>query len=162
MVQKLNRNWLSVQNEEFEKFWSELLKIPKSLPFNGLLLIKVYNVWAKKSIEDLCLMVLNIGAKFKGKLLALSKMTYHDISQLKNKAPHFSSFFFFFSLCIFLKVISQFCISKWPVRRKLFSKLLWLFQLGIFVIFAIYLASICILLLPLLRIFLWEIRFKEQ
>ena len=31
-------------------------------------LIKVYNVWAKKSTEKLCLMALKIDAKFEGKL----------------------------------------------------------------------------------------------
>ena len=41
---------LSVQNwhEEFDKFWSEHSKILKTLHFNGLFLIKVYNIWAKK------------------------------------------------------------------------------------------------------------------
>ena len=38
---------------------------------SGLLLNKVYNVWAKKSIEKFCLMALNIGATFEGKLLLL-------------------------------------------------------------------------------------------
>ena len=43
--------------------------IRKSQKFTlGLLLTKVYNVWAKKSSEELCLMALKIDAKFKGKL----------------------------------------------------------------------------------------------
>ena len=40
----------------------------KNLHFNGLLLNKVYNVLAKKSIEELCLMALNIGTTFDGKM----------------------------------------------------------------------------------------------
>ena len=39
----------------------------KNLHYNMLLLTKVYNVWAK-STEELCLMVLNIDAKFEGTL----------------------------------------------------------------------------------------------
>ena len=38
---------------------------------------KVYNVWAKKSIEELCLMALKIDAKFEGKL-ALSFQKWHE------------------------------------------------------------------------------------
>ena len=56
---------LSVQNwrEEFDEFWAELSKISQIFS----LVIKVYNVWAKKSIEEQ-LMVLKIDAKFEGKL----------------------------------------------------------------------------------------------
>ena len=61
---------LSVQNwhEEFGKFLAWALKNLKNLRFNRLLLTNVYNVWAKKSIEELCLMALKIDAKFEGKL----------------------------------------------------------------------------------------------
>ena len=40
----------------------------KKLHVNRLPLLKVYSVWAKKSTEELCLMALNIDAKFEGKL----------------------------------------------------------------------------------------------
>ena len=40
---------------------------PKNLHFNRLLLTKVYNFWAKKSIEELCLMAPKTDAKFEGK-----------------------------------------------------------------------------------------------
>ena len=151
MVQKLNSNWLSVQNwhEEFDKFWPEHLKISKIFTLKGCFWPK-YIMFEPKKVQRIYvwwywILVQNV----KEKWLAPSKVTYHDIFQLKNKAPHFSSSFFFFLLCIFLKIISQFCISQWSVRRKVFDKLLWLFQLGVFVIFAICLASICILLPPL-------------
>ena len=41
---------LSFQNwhNQFDKFLSQVLKNLKNLHFNGLLLVKVYNVWAKK------------------------------------------------------------------------------------------------------------------
>ena len=36
----------------------------KNLHFNGLVLTKVHNVWAKKSTEELCLIALKTDAKF--------------------------------------------------------------------------------------------------
>ena len=44
------------------------LKKLKNLHFNGLLLTKVYNIWARKSKEELCLMALNTEAKFQWKM----------------------------------------------------------------------------------------------
>ena len=60
----------SVQNwhEECEKLWPRALENLKTLHLNGLLLIKVYNVLAKKATEELCLMALRIYTKFEGKL----------------------------------------------------------------------------------------------
>ena len=46
---------------------SRALKNLRNLHFNGLLL-KVYNVWAKKGTEELCFMILKSDAKFEGKL----------------------------------------------------------------------------------------------
>ena len=40
----------------------------KTLLFNGLLLTKVYNVWAKISTEELCLVAQTADPKFEGKL----------------------------------------------------------------------------------------------
>ena len=48
---------------------TQALENLKNLHFNGLLLNKVYNVWAKKSIEELCLMALNTDIKLEGKLI---------------------------------------------------------------------------------------------
>ena len=45
----------------------------ENLHFNELLLTKVYNVWAKESTEELCLMALNIDEKFEGKLTCAFK-----------------------------------------------------------------------------------------
>ena len=42
---------------------------------------KVYNVWAKKSTEELCLMALKIDAKFEGKLTWAFK---NDMRNLEN------------------------------------------------------------------------------
>ena len=63
--------YLSVQN------WHEFMDLTnltralgnvKNLHFNGQLLTKVYNTWAKKSTEELCFMALKIDAKFEAKL----------------------------------------------------------------------------------------------
>ena len=40
----------------------------KILHFNMLLLTKLYNVSTRKSIEELCLMVLNTDTRFEGKV----------------------------------------------------------------------------------------------
>ena len=53
----------------------------KSLHFNGLLLNKVCNVWAKKSVGEFCLMALNIDATFEGKLTCAFK---NDLMNLAN------------------------------------------------------------------------------
>ena len=73
------KNWrridLPVQNwhEEFRQNSS-------NLPFNGLFLTKVYNVWAKKCIEELCLIALNIDAKFEGKMTCAFKTDMRNLA----------------------------------------------------------------------------------
>ena len=70
---KIYRGGLCHDNEEWYQIWRGIdltwgiwqiltwpLKNLKNFPFNRLLLVKVYNVWAKKSIEELCLMALNV------------------------------------------------------------------------------------------------------
>ena len=52
------------------------LKDLKNLYFNELFLTKVYNVWAKKSVEELCLIALKIDLKSEVKLLVISKITW--------------------------------------------------------------------------------------
>ena len=72
---KLKRNWL-VSSKLTWGIWRILtwaLENLKNLHFNGLLLNKVYNVWAKKSIGEFCLMALNIDATFEGKLTCAFK-----------------------------------------------------------------------------------------
>ena len=74
---------LSVPNwhEKFDKFFTRTLKSLKNLHFNGLLMTKVYNFWAEKRVEELCLMPLNIGAKFEWKLTCAFK---NDMRNLAN------------------------------------------------------------------------------
>ena len=83
MMQNLKRNWL-VSSKLTWGIWRILtraLENLKNLHFNGLLLNKVYNVWAKKSIGELCLMALNIDATFEGKLTCAFK---NDMRNLAN------------------------------------------------------------------------------
>ena len=70
MTQNLKRNWL-VSSKLTWGIWqilTQALENLKNLHFNRLLLTKVYNVWAKKSVEELFLMALNIDEKFERKL----------------------------------------------------------------------------------------------
>ena len=83
MIQNLKRNWL-VSSKLTWGIWQILtraLENLKNLHFNGLLLNKVYNVWAKKSIGEFCLMALNIDATFEGKLTCAFK---NDMRNLAN------------------------------------------------------------------------------
>ena len=50
-------------------------EISPNLYFDRLLLLKVYKVSAKKSMEEICLMIPKSGAKFEEKLIFVSKMT---------------------------------------------------------------------------------------
>ena len=65
-VQNLKRNWLVISKLTWGigQILTWTLENLKNLHFNGLLLNKVYNVWAKKSIEELCFMAQNTDAKF--------------------------------------------------------------------------------------------------
>ena len=52
----------------------------KNLHFNRLILTKVNNVWAKKSIKELFLMELNIDVKFEGKITCASKNDMRNLA----------------------------------------------------------------------------------
>ena len=53
--------------KECGKFWPKTWKY-QNLHFIGIILTKVYNVWAKKIPEELCVMTLKGGAILKEKL----------------------------------------------------------------------------------------------
>ena len=83
MMQYLKRNWL-VSSKLTWGIWQVLaraLKNLKNLHFNDFVLNKIYNVWAKKSIEEFCLMALNFEATFEGKLTCAFK---NDMRNLVN------------------------------------------------------------------------------
>ena len=83
MMQNLKRNWL-VSSKLTWKIWQILnrtIENLKNLHFNGLLLTKVHEVWAKKSIDELCLMALNIDAKFEGKMTCAFKNDMRNLGQ---------------------------------------------------------------------------------
>ena len=80
MTPNLKRNWL-VSSKLTWGIWhilTQALENLKNLRFNRLLLTKVYNAWAKKSIGELCFVVLNIYATFEGKL------TYSFKNKMRN------------------------------------------------------------------------------
>ena len=56
------------QSAEFQTFDCSR-EISPNLYFDSFLLLKIYKVSAKKSIEDLCLMTLKIDTKFEEKLI---------------------------------------------------------------------------------------------
>ena len=61
---------------------AQALENLKNFYFNKeMLLTKTYNAWAKKSAEKLCLMALNIDAKYEGKLTCVFK---NDIRNIAN------------------------------------------------------------------------------
>ena len=78
MMQNLKRNSLFSSNwhEEFDKFWPRALKNLKNLYFNGLLLTKVYNVWARKKYRGAICGHRRLMKNLKKNGLVLSKMTW--------------------------------------------------------------------------------------
>ena len=64
---------------QFKRTWgiwgilTQALENVNSLHFNGLLSNKVYIVWAKKSIGELCLIARNVDATFGGELTCAFK-----------------------------------------------------------------------------------------
>ena len=75
MMKTLKRNWL-VSSKFTWEIWlivTRSLKNLENLDFNGLLSKKVHNLWAKKSIEEFYLMVLNIDPTFERKLTSTFK-----------------------------------------------------------------------------------------
>ena len=82
VMQKLKRNWL-VSSKLTWGIWQILtwaLKNLKNLHFNGLLLNKVYNFWAKRSIGEFCLMALKTDATSEGKLTCAFKIDMRNLA----------------------------------------------------------------------------------
>ena len=83
MIQNLKRNWLVSLKLTWGIWWilTWALENLKNLHFNGMLLNKLYNVWAKNSIKELCLMAVNTDGKFEGKMTCVFK---NDMRNLAN------------------------------------------------------------------------------
>ena len=87
-----NEEWCKIgRGIDFSKLaweiWQILtgaLKSLKYLHFNGLFLIKVYNVWPKKSAEELFLMALKIVAKCEGKLTRAFKNDMKNLASFRS------------------------------------------------------------------------------
>ena len=82
MMENLKTNWLVVSKLTWGiwQILTQALENLKNLHFNGLLLNKVYNVWAKKRIGEFCLMTLNIDATFEGELTCAFKNDMRDLT----------------------------------------------------------------------------------
>ena len=78
MIQNLKRNWLVNSKLTWGIWWilTQALENPKNLHFNRLLLTKVCNAWAKKSIEELCLMALKLMQNLKETGLCFLKFSF--------------------------------------------------------------------------------------
>ena len=138
-MQKLKRNWL-VSSKLTWGIWRILtwaLENLKNLHFNGLLLTKVYNVWAKKTIEELFLMALNIDAKFEGKLTWAFK---NDMANLANfhqsmfrslKIGSLRGPFIQSRKCMSLKFTEEFCVKTVKNDAKFEEELACQFKINI-------------------------------
>ena len=91
MMQKLKKNWLVSSKLRWGISWILIwqLKNLKNLHFNWLPLTKVYNVWAKKSTGELCLMALNTDTKFEGKVTFSFKNDKRNLGNFHQKASKF-------------------------------------------------------------------------
>ena len=81
-VQNLKRNLL-VSSKLTWAIWRILTRALENLinlHFNGFPFNKVYNVWTKKSLGELCLMALNIDATFDGKLTCAFKNVLRNLA----------------------------------------------------------------------------------
>ena len=125
IMQKLKRNWL-VSSKLTWGIWKILtgtLENLTNLHFN-MLLTKVNNVWAKKGIEELFLMELNIDAKFEGKMTCAFK------NDMRNLAHFHQSMFGSLKLglwwgpfiqsrkCMSLKLTVEFCVMTMKKNTK--------------------------------------------
>ena len=86
LMQNLKENWLVLSKMRWGiwRILTRALENLKNLHFNGLLLNKVYDLWAKKSIGEFYLMALINDATFGGKLTCAFK---NDLRNLTNFVP---------------------------------------------------------------------------
>ena len=92
----------------------------KNLHFNGFLLNKVYNGWAKKSIREFCLMALNIDATFERKLTCVFK------NDIRNLATFHQSSFKSLKIGTLKKnwlVSSKLTWAIWPILTRALESL---------------------------------------
>ena len=78
MIRKLKKNWLVSSKLTWRIWWVLIraLENLKNLPFNGLLLIKVYNVWVKKVQRSYIWWCWILMLNLKENWLLLSKVTW--------------------------------------------------------------------------------------
>ena len=85
MMQNLKRTWL-VNSKLTRGIWwilTRALQNLKNLHFNGLLLTKVCNVWAKKCPAELFLIALKIDSKFEGTLTCAFRNDMRNLAKFE-------------------------------------------------------------------------------
>ena len=132
MVQNLKRTWLVSSKLIWGIWWilTRALKNLKNLNFNELFLTKAYNVWAKKSTEELFLIALEIDDKFEGKLTCIY---YNDPKNLPNfhqstfESLKFETFLGQRSYVSWEWTMVQNLKRTWLVSSKLIWGIWWIF-----------------------------------
>ena len=119
----------------FWKIFIRAFKNLKNLNFNGLLLTKVYNVWAKKNTEELLLIALQIDAKFERKMTCTFE---NDMKNLANfhqstfenlKFGTFIGSFYPSRKCMSLKVTEELCVTRMKNSAKFEEDLTYQFKI---------------------------------
>ena len=133
MMQKLRINWLVSSKLTWGTWWvlTWALENLKNLLFNGLLLNKVYNVWAKKSIGKFCLMTVNIDATFERKLTCAFKNAMRNLANFNQsmfeslKLGTFMGSFYpkqkMYELKIYRKVLYDYNEEWWKILRGIWQ-----------------------------------------
>ena len=101
MMQNLKKNWLDIS--KLTGIWRILtLTLWKSETYALKLdlLTTVYNVWAKKSTEELYLMAVKIDAKFEGKLTCACQKWHEELVNLHRLKQMNSTFNKTFYACL--------------------------------------------------------------
>ena len=124
---KINmRNW---------RIFTRALENLKNLHFNGLPLNKVYNVWVRKSVEELCLMTLNIDAKFEEKMTCAFKNNMRNLENFYQgmigslKIGTLMGSFIQSRKCISLKFTWEFCVMAMKNDAKFEEELNFQFKI---------------------------------
>ena len=114
---------------------TRVLENLKNVHFNGLLLNKVYHVWPKESIGELCLMALNTDAKFDGKLTCAFKNGMRNLANFDQSTFESLKIGLWWDLfiqsrkCTSLKFTGEFCVMKMKNDTKFEGELTCQFKI---------------------------------
>ena len=115
--------------------FDRVLENLKNVHFNGFLLNKVYHVWPKESIGELCLMALNTDAKFDGKLTCAFKNGMRNLANFDQSTFESLKIGLWWDLfiqsrkCTSLKFTGEFCVMKMKNDTKFEGELTCQFKI---------------------------------